>query len=240
MLERVRQGLLDDPVGRDVHGRRQRPLLALDSDLDGQLRLAHRRRQARQLPEPRLGGQWIGVPRLAQEAEQPVQLLHRVAARQLDRGQRLLRLLRVPVDDDAPGAGLDAHHADVVGDDVVQLPGDPHALLKHRAASVLLAFALSIGRALIGRLGLHHALAQGKADEPGDREQGRGEDELAGRVRRVVVDDDRDAAEHHGESDAPLGGVSDAAEQERRRHPSGEHAARVHGKAAVDERDRGG
>ena len=55
-------------------------------------------------------------------------------------------LLGLPCHDAPRGAGLDAHHADVVGDDVVQLARDPYALLEHRPAGVLLALALELGR----------------------------------------------------------------------------------------------
>ena len=90
-----------------------------------------RRRQPRKLTQARARSQIVQVAGLPQESEQAVQLPHRLSARDLDRGQRLLRLDTVTVDHDPGGAGLDAHHAHVVGDDVMQLPRDPHALLEH-------------------------------------------------------------------------------------------------------------
>jgi hypothetical protein len=51
---------------------RQRTLLAVDADGDGQRGVGHRPRQARQLAEARLGRRRVGITRPAQEAEQPV------------------------------------------------------------------------------------------------------------------------------------------------------------------------
>ena len=50
-------------------------------------------------------------------------------------------------------AGLDAHDADVVGDDVVQLARDAHPLLEHGPPRVLLALPLQLG-GLRGELAL--------------------------------------------------------------------------------------
>ena len=90
--------------------------------------------------------QLVLVAVLAQEPEQAVQLRDGLPARRLDRGQRLLRLGLIAVDHEARGARLDAHHAHVVRDDVVQLARDPHALLEHRPPRVLLALALGLQR----------------------------------------------------------------------------------------------
>ena len=80
------------------------------------------------------------------------------------------------------GADLEHHHADGVGDDVVELARDPRALLGDGDARRRLALPLGLGRARLGRLGLLGPLAQREAGEPDDREQDRDEDELAGSV----------------------------------------------------------
>ena len=64
------------------------------------------------------------------------------------------------------GADLQHHHADGVGDDVVQLARDPRALLGDRDPRRGLALPLGLARALLRRLGLLGALAQGEAREP--------------------------------------------------------------------------
>ena len=69
------------------------------------------------------------------------------------------------------GADLEHHHADRVGDDVVELARDPRALLGDGDARRRLALPLGLRRTLLGRLGLLGALAQGEAGEPADREQ---------------------------------------------------------------------
>ena len=84
-------------------------------------------------PRPGLRRQIVAVTGLSEEPEQAVQLQDRLAAGRLDRAQRLLGLVAIAVEHDPGGARLDAHHADVVGDDVVQVTRDPHPLLEHRA-----------------------------------------------------------------------------------------------------------
>ena len=117
------------------------------------------------------------------------------------------------------GADLQHHHADGVGDDVVQLAGDPRALLGDRDPRRRLALPLGLGGAQLRRLGLLGPLAQGEAGEPGDREQDRDEDELAGRVVGVVVDDDRRAAERRSPGPSRAWTVvAQVAEQERGGH----------------------
>ena len=79
------------------------------------------------------------------------------------------------------GADLEDHHADGVGDDVVELARDPRALLRHRDPRRGLTLPLGLGRACLRRLGLLGSLAQRVAGEPGDPEPERDEDEVAGR-----------------------------------------------------------
>src|SRR4051794_40550276 len=67
----------------------------------------------------------------------------------LDADQGGPGLARVAVEDDAGRAGLHAHDADVVGHDVVQLPGDPDAFGEDGAAGVLVAFAAELDGALL-------------------------------------------------------------------------------------------
>ena len=176
VLERVGQRLLHDPVGRDVDRLRQRRARSPSTvSSTASSRVAHaRRRAARAGATPGCGARLVLVARPG--AGSPSRRCSSATAcrlERLDRGQRLLRLGRIAVDHDARGAGLDAHHAHVVGDDVVQLARDPHALLEHRAPRVLLALALGLQGALLGRRGLRRALAQGEAGEPRDREQRR-------------------------------------------------------------------
>jgi hypothetical protein len=109
-----------------------------------------------------------------------------------------------------------------VGDDVVQLTRDPRALLSDCDAGRRVALALGICGAFFRRLGLHHPLTQCETGKPGDREQDRGEYEVARRVGRVVVDNDRRAAQHDGQPDTRLNDVTQVAQQKRREHSGNE------------------
>ena len=191
VLERVGQTLLDDPVRGEVDRARQPAGLTLDVELHGQARSADLVQQRLDPVEAGLGRQVDPFAVLAQRAEQVAHLRERRAARLLDVLERLtVRCARVgePVPD---GAHLEHHHADGVGDDVVQLAGDPRALFGDSDAARGVPLALGLRRAALRRLGLLGSLAQREAREPADREQGREEDELAGGMAGVVVDDDR-------------------------------------------------
>ena len=76
----------------------------------------------------------------------------------------------------ALGAGLDDHHADVVGDDVVQLARDARALLGHRLVRAQLVLALEQLGARGERVGAQLAAADGAADEHHREDRGPGED----------------------------------------------------------------
>ena len=77
---------------------------------------------------------------------------------------------------------LQHHHADGVGDDVVQLARDARALLRDGDAGGRLALVLGHSRAFLRRLRLRSPLAHGEAGEPGDHEEQRDEDEFPRRV----------------------------------------------------------
>ena len=99
-----------------------------------------------QLGEIRLRRQLVGLIGAAEDAEQPVQLEHGLSAGVLDRAEDLLGFGGLLRHDTTRRPGLHAHHADVVGDDVVQLASDPHPFLEHGAAGVLLPLALELPR----------------------------------------------------------------------------------------------
>ena len=93
-------------------------------------------------------------------AEEPAHLGERRAPGLLDAPERLA-VLGERVGELVPdGADLEHHHADRVGDDVVELARDPRALLRDGDARRRLALALGLDRALLRRLGLLGALAQ--------------------------------------------------------------------------------
>ena len=89
-------------------------------------------------------------------------------------------------------------------------------------------------------LGLRGALAQGAPGDPGNREQGRNGDEVAGVVIRVVVDDDRRAAERDGEPEPRPHGVGNLGEQKRGNQTGDGQGGGGHDEPPIDRRERGG
>ena len=83
----------------------------------------------------------------------------------------------------AHGADLEHHDAHGVGDDVVELPRDPRPLLGDGDPRRGLALPLGLRRARLGGVGLLGPRVEREAREPGDPEEERDEDELAGRCR---------------------------------------------------------
>ena len=74
---------------------------------------------------------------------------------------------------------LDDDQADVVGDDVVQLLRDPHALLGDRALGEQLALAVQQLGALAQAVDARAAVADVEAEPGGDRAEQREADEVA-------------------------------------------------------------
>ena len=72
------------------------------------------------------------------------------------------------------GLRLDHHHAHAVGDDVVQLAGDPTALLGDHRPHALLALAFELLRTIAQQLDQLLAAAHGAAGEPRDGGEERG------------------------------------------------------------------
>ena len=144
----VGEALLGDPVRREVDARAERDRLTLDPEVPP---AGHReptwRTSRSSSPRPGWGARASGlVPLGAQHAEEPAHLRQRLARRRLDRGE--VRCLGgvVGAEPAAYCLGLDGHHADRVGHDVVQLAGDPGAFLGGGAGRLVLALALELRR----------------------------------------------------------------------------------------------
>ncbi len=95
-----------------------------------------------------------GATRCAEGVEKLMQLVDGLAGGALDAAEQVARGIRSVVDDRAGGPGLHAHHRDVVGDDVVQLAGDAHAVEGDGLRRGDLALALELGGALLERRAL--------------------------------------------------------------------------------------
>ena len=132
VLERVRQRLLHDPVGRqldpDRAAERRSPSMCNST---GRPASRHLRDERRQVVEPRLRRERVGCV-AAQHPDQAAHLGQRAAADLLDRLEHLSRRPVRLVEHTALGARLHDHHRDVVRDRVVQLARDPRPLFDHR------------------------------------------------------------------------------------------------------------
>ena len=182
----VDQRLLEDPEGGSVDARRERALVALDLQLDAQPSRLDARDQGAEPRERRLWRQRELLVAAPQYAEQPAQLVERLAPGHLDGGDRAARPLGIARGGAPRGLGLHEHDRHVVGDDVVQLARDPRALLEDGRALALRAVALDLGRLhvqavveLVARA--QHAAADGR-DAEGDERQPRGVAEQAAAV----------------------------------------------------------
>ena len=218
VLERVRQALLDDPVRGEVDRGRQRRGLALDVELDRQARAADLVQQRLDACRgPGWGASSISSPswriapsrrRISASAVRPACSTSWSASRS-GASASGSRCRTAPT---WSTITLTAWATMSCSSRAIRARSSATAM---RLAGVPLA--LGLRRAHLRRLGLRGPLAQREAREPADREQGREEDELAGGVLGVVVDDDRRAADHDGQADPRLDVVAEVAQQQRRR-----------------------
>ena len=121
----------------------------------------------------------------------------------------------------------------------MELARDPRALLRDGDACRRVALPLGLGRAYLGCLGLHGALANGEAGEPADRELHRDEDELGGGVTGNLMVQGHRAADDDRQADARFQVVAQVPEQERDCHSDDEEAVGEGEHPPVDKRDSG-
>ena len=134
----VRQRFLDDAVRGDVDRRRhrRRPRIAVEVDRDaGATRVVD---QGAELLQP-----WRRRQRnllvVAQHSDGHPQLVERLLAELLDRGQRRRGLLGMALEHVQGGTRLHVDRGDAVGDHVVEVAGDAQAFLGDAAPGLLLA-----------------------------------------------------------------------------------------------------
>ena len=134
---------------------------------------------------------------------------------------------------------LKNHHADSVGDDVVELTCDSRALLRDGDPRSGLTITFGLRGARLRRLGLLGALAQRVARDPRDHEAERNEDEIADGLRAGdVVDDGHHRDQHDDQARAGLQRVPQVSEQERASQADDAEAADESEQQSVGERDR--
>ena len=193
VLVRVRQRLLDDPVGGDVQPGRQLERFALGAQGHRQPGGARAIHQLVQATEPRRAVQVLALA-VVDRPEQPPQLGQSVPPGGADQVGRPGGGVGVAFDHPARTLGLDDHHAELVGQHVVQLSRHPNALRGH---------GVSLGR--VGQVGRQLRLLC----------------QLAGKQRVVAQDapaHERTQAEDHHREGHVAGGLDQARGQDRHHH----------------------
>jgi hypothetical protein len=175
----------------------------------------------------------------AQDAEQPAHLRERLAAGGLDGAERGHRRLGIAIEDAARRPGLDDHHRDRVGDDVVQFACDPHAFARHGVALALGALALELlgtGGQLRGQAG---AAAHDPSQGPAGREEHDREDDVAHGLVLAERGDCEDQREHAGEATEGASALQVGADREGRHGEDDRRGGEVLGRRpGQPERDR--
>src|SRR5437763_3147952 len=239
VLQRVRQALLDEPVLGEVDSGRQLLRRAFDAQLDRKPSVACMLDELVEVLEARLRGEGRRLFGPAKDADHPPHLRERLAAGLLDDQQGLTLLLLVRPEQPPRRRGLHGHHADAVADDVMQLAGDPRALVRHRQASPFLPLALGAGRPLSGHIRLVELAAEREPDRPGNREDEAREDEVAEAALGVVVGHDGRDAEPDRETRGRLCAFAERAHQDERRDRDQDGDETVGNQPPVDERGGG-
>ena len=128
---------------------------------------------AHELFDDAQAGRWIGRRRGVENFDQAVDLGFGLAGRFANRLERLGGAAGVLADEVSAGVGLDDHEAHAVGDDVVQLTGDPGSFVAHRLDGEELAFLLELTGAQLELARPRPPGGDDQAGEPGRRPSSR-------------------------------------------------------------------
>ena len=167
VLADVGERFLHDPVHRDGQPAGHRQGRALHCVGDAHACLAGLRHQPRYLRH--LGGRaerWRGRVG-AQHAEQVAHLGHRLPSGRADLGEGLPGLFRRGVEDVPAAVGLRHHDAEIVRDHVMQLPGDPGALVRGGGTGAGVPLTLGADGPFLKRGEVHPAAGHRLAEHPG-------------------------------------------------------------------------
>ena len=245
MLERVGEALLDDAVGGEVDPRRELQPLSLEAQGHRQSRLLDLRDQLVEMLQPRLGrksGMAFGAGR--HQAQHTPHLGQRLPADLLDRQQRLaLAALLLP--EQPPHARrLHHHHRDGVRDHVVQLAGDPRALVGRRLLDGDRACTVRLRDTRTELARLVRARRERAAGEPGAAV----EDERADQVARRRVGEAGLHVDHRGHAEGQPDERALTVANRPERHQDGDprepaevdvrEAGRVDGRGEGERRER--
>ena len=220
VADHVGQRLLHDAVGGGADRLRdgvERPALL---ERDGQPGVAHRCHQVGDLLDARRRRPRRPLAVVAQQPEHRGQLVEHLGARPLDDGERLLGRRRPAVDDVGGRARLHVDGRHGVGDAVVQVTGDPQAILGDPAPGLLLAGVLEVPGPFL-QLGevaapVAHRLAE---EHRGGRPAHEHEVEQHGVRAGGEAGHDEHRAQGDGAGDRRLGGVERQLKKNRAIHP---------------------
>src|SRR5438034_800270 len=168
VLERIREPLLDEPVGGQVDTGGKLYRLSLDLQLHREASLTRVLDQALELLEGGLRGEHGRLLGPTEDADHPPHLGERLAARLLDDEQGRVLLLLVGLQEPPDRGGLHGHHAHAVTDDVVELACDARPFFGHRQPRPFLPLPLGSCRPLPRIVDLPELAPAGKTDAPGN------------------------------------------------------------------------
>ena len=172
MLDHVGQRLLHDPVGREVDAGRQRARLALDRERDVDARAAGALDQPGTSRTPGAGAS-SGASSPCGRSTSSMRCISVSASRPI------VAICAPAASRSAPSSAperlrLHDHQADAVGDDVVELARDPHALRGDRLLGQQQLLALELGGAVVQRREVGGARGR-EVEAAGDRQADRDE-----------------------------------------------------------------
>ncbi len=243
VLLHIGQGFLDDPVGGQVDGGGQFRALVGAGHGHRQAGAAEGVGQLLQAAQARRGfGGGLGVAALAEQADGGAEFVERAAAGLADVREGLLGLVGPLVHDVRGDTGLHVHQGDVVGDDVVQIAGDPQPLLGDPAAGLLLPGAFGALGPVPDGLDDRAAAAYGVAGGGADARPGEDAEVLLGVPGQRAGEHGRGRQHGHGEQAEAPGGGAVGARGDGEQGDDGGHRDRGAGVAgdALDEGDGAG
>ena len=188
MFDDVGERLLDDAVGGEVDGDRKIVGQVGDGEGDVGAGVGEFVGEGRDVGQSGLWAEVVGACGVgAEHAEQVAELAEGLAAGSFDVAHGVDGGVEVVAGDGLGGAGLDGHHRDAVGDDVVEFAGDAGAFVGDGLACSGVLFGFEAFGAFLEEGEVVAAVADPAPDVPGQA----GEDDGGGDVDALVVVDDR-------------------------------------------------
>jgi ABC-2 type transport system ATP-binding protein len=217
VLDRVGESFLYQAIRGQVDACRKLDGLSFDAQINLEPRLARLRHEPVEMLEAWLRSErrrFFGPP---QHSDHPAHLGQRLSAGSLDDEQRVALAHLVGSEQPTHTGCLDGHDADAVTNDVVELAGNPSALLCDRRTGTLLALALGSCCPVPRLVGFLELPAQREADDPDDAEDETEEKKVAETPLRIRSLDDRVGPDDDRKSCKGLSPIAEQSHEEDRR-----------------------